>query len=349
MTNAIREMLHAARNAGAWMASRQTPGGNYVGLIQPDANGVYGDTDDISCYYKSTFFMNRVGQTAAAATLMRYFINRFMTAEGDFRNSDDVRSSGNYVSGFCNLYSNSWAMRSLEAMGWHGLARKALDFMLMHREPDGGFHAGVQPPNTIIESNATGVGCVCLLEGHRPDLAVLSGDRILKMFDAQPEPDVRLYNRMLNGSYLEPEPGDEYAKYFRIEKNEPAQPYWPWSWPMIALIKLYRFTGEKKYLKGAMEVYDFFASGHRDAFHHQGAGKNSWASAMLYAITGEKRYRDNTLSQVDFILGSQHPDGYVLLPGVSDIEGQPIRITYDFTPDYCTWLLEDAQELAYRE
>ena len=69
---------------------------------------------------------------------------------------------------------------------------------------------------------------------------------------------------------------------------------------------------------------------------------------MLYSFTGEERYRETTLSQMEFILEAQHPDGFVLQPGVERFEDQPIRITYDWTPDYCTWLVECAQELASR-
>lgn len=348
MSIAPKEMVDAAQKAASWMAGRLTPRGSYIGLVEPDANGVYADTEDISCYYKSTFFLNRAGRTDAAARLMRYFVDRFMTPDGDFRNSDTVRSSGNFVSGFSHLYSNSWAMRSMEGMGRHDLARRALEFMLKHREPNGGFHGGVYPPNTVIESNSTGVGCVCALEGHRPEVAIQTGEFLLKMFDAQPEPDKRLYNRMLDGKFLKPQPGEKYPQYFYIERNAPAQPYWPWSWPMIACIKLHRYTGERRYLDGAIRIYGFFAGGHSDAFRHQGAGKNSWASSMLYAITGEKRYRENALSQIDFILKSQHRDGFMMQPGVTELAGQPIRISYDFTPDYCTWLIENAQELASR-
>ncbi len=343
------KMLQAARKAGAWLASRQTEHGNYVGMGEPNPDGSYSDTDDISCYYKSTYFMRIVGETAAAARLTRYLVRRFMTEEGDFRNSDELRSSGSFVSGFSNLYSNSWAVRSLIAMQWHGLARKTLGFMLEYRTPEGGFYGGVQPPNTIIESNSTGVGCVCSLEGGHAGLAIESGNFLLKMLDVQPEPDKRLYFRMSDGEWVIPEPDTKNIIYYRIEKSDPLQAYWAWSWPMIAFIKLYRYTSDQKFLDGALKIYDFMDSAHPDAFHSPGAGKNSYASAMLYAITGEERCKKNTMKQMEFILSSQQPEGYMLRPDDKSFEEQPIRITYDFTPDYCTWLVECAQELSARE
>ena len=348
MSITTEQLITAARKAGAWLAGRQTPLGNFVGNTEPDENGYYSDTDDISCYYKSTYFMRVIGETAAAARLMNYLTARFMTPEGDFRNSDEVRSTGSYVSGFCNLYSNSWAMRSAEAMHWHGLARRVLNFMLQFRTEQGGFYGGVQPPNTIIESNATGVGCVCALEGHEPEIAIQTGRFLLRMLDAQPEPESQFYIRMSDSQYIKPEPQEEYPIYYRIEKSEPLQAYWPWSWPMIAMIKLYRFTGQKEFLDGAIRIYDFFASCHEDAFHSPGSGKNSWASSMLYNITGDQRYRKTTMSQMEFILESQQADGFMLKPDCASFEDQPIRISYDFTPDYATWLVECAQELSSR-
>ena len=71
---------------------------------------------------------------------------------------------------------------------------------------------------------------------------------------------------------------------------------------------------------------------------------NSWAFAMLYTIAGERRYRDNALCQMEFILASQHQDGFMMGPGVTCFEEQPIRVSYDWTADLCTWLVECAQE-----
>ena len=174
-----------------------------------------------------------------------------------------------------------------------------------------------------------------------PITVELAGDSI---WDYEGPMAVTVHNIVDEGTFDE----EEYPNYYRIEKSEPLQAYWPWSWPMIAMIKLYRFTGRKEFLDGAMRIYDFFSSCHEDAFHSPGAGKNSWASSMLYNITGDERYRKTTMSQMEFILESQQPDGFMLKPDCSSFDDQPIRISYDFTPDYATWLVECAQELSSR-
>jgi hypothetical protein len=126
------------------------------------------------------------------------------------------------------------------------------------------------------------------------------------------------------------------------------QAYWPWAWQMIALVKLYRYGSDKKFMDGAIEIYEFMSSCHHHAFYSPGAGKSAWASSMLYAITGQEHYRRNTISQMAFILASQHPDGFMLQPGATCLEDQPIHITYNWTAEFGTWLVECAQELASR-
>lgn len=118
---------------------------------------------------------------------------------------------------------------------------------------------------------------------------------------------------------------------------------------MNGLIKLYLRTQDERYLKGAIEVYDFLASCHENAFHFTTAGKDGWGSSMLYRITGDKRYLKTALSQMEFILGSQQKEGYMLGPGFESFDDQPLRTTYDFTADFSTWLVGVSMELAARE
>ena len=98
-----------------------------------------------------------------------------------------------------------------------------------------------------------------------------------------------------------------------------------------------------------LTIYDRLAGGHSDAFHFVTAGKGGWGSAMLYRMTGDPKFLKTCLSQMAFILDSQHEDGYMLGPGVTDLYGQPIRTTYDFTADFACWLVDSAIELATRE
>ena len=345
------DLLAAGKKAAAWLVSRQTPMGNYAGLVEPNEEGVYEDTDDLGCYYKSMYTLRIAGESAASARGLDYTVKRFMSPEGDFFNSPSQRSSGSYGPVYCQLYPNAWLMRAAAALRWYGLARKILDFMLRYRTAEGGFYAQVNPPSTVIDSNATAVGGLACILGGRTDLAVQSGDFLLKMLADQKDPK-RFYTRWEEGKgFLTDVAGvtEKEIKYWYIDVEQGQQAYWVWAWPMDFLLGLNEVTGEEEYYKAALSIYEFLASGHTDAFHWVTAGKAGWGSAMLYRRTGDPQFRRSCLSQMEFILGSQHADGYMRGPGVEDMNGQPIRTTYDYTADFSCWLFDSAAELAVHE
>jgi len=346
------DLLAAAKKAGQWFVSRQAEKGNYVGNEKPDGNGIYPDTHDVGCYYKSVHFLNAVGERLAAAKAVNYVVENFMSSEGDFFNTPENRTSGSYTPTYCQLYPNMWIMRALVGMDRYDLSRRVLDFLKKHRDPKtGGFYYSVTPPKKVIDSNATGYGIFIQLLGGDLKSAVQSGELILRMLKEQPESD-RFYLRWTEqGGYETDFTGipEKHLIYCVIDAKKPAQAYWCWGWPMNGLIKLYDRTGRQRYLDGAIEIYDFLASCHENAFHFTTAGKDGWGSSMLYRITGDKRYLKTALSQMEFILDSQQPEGYMLGPGAKSFDDQALRTTYDFTADFSSWLVGVSMELAGRE
>ena len=119
------------------------------------------------------------------------------------------------------------------------------------------------------------------------------------------------------------------------------------NWAVENDLAVHECTGAKKYLDGAITIWEWLAGGHEDAFHFTTAGKGGWGSAMLFRTTGDKRYLEKCLSQMEFILSCQQPGGWMLGPGTADFNAQPIRTTYDFTADFTSWLIDSSLELAY--
>lgn len=352
MTIKPEQLLDAAKKAGQWFVSRQTEKGNYIGNEKPDANGIYPDTHDVGCYYKSIHFLQAVGEKLAAARALNYVVENFMSEEGDFYNSPDSRTSGSYTPNYCQLYPNMWIMRGAVGMDRLDISKKILEFLCKNRDPKtGGFYYRVNPATKVIGSNATGFGIFCQLIGGDIAGAIQTAELILRMLDEQPESDC-FYLRWTEQGGYETDFSDipeKHHLYCRIKINEPAQAYWCWGWPMDSLIKLYDYTSDERFLKGAIKIYDFLSSGHENAFRFTTAGKDGWGSSMLYRITGDKRYLKTAMSQMEFILESQQKDGYMLGPGTKSFDDQPLRTTYDFTADFSSWLVSVAMELSIRE
>jgi len=352
MSIRTEHLLDAAGKAARWIVSCQQEKGNYLGNEKPDENGIYPDTHDVGCYYKSIYFLRSVGEVAASAKAFNYVIENFMSEQGDFYNTPEVRTSGSYTPNFCQLYPNMWMMRAAVMMDWYRIYRRILSFLIKYRDPQtGGFYATVNPPTKVIDSNATGLGAMCCLIGGELDLAVQSAEMVLRMIKEQPETD-SFYLRWKDGSgYLTvlADVPEKQKKFHRIAAKEPAQAYWCWAWPMNGLLSLYQYTNQQRFLNGAIEIYDFLARCHEDAFAFTTAGKGGWGSSILYRLTSDKRYLRTAMSQMEWILSAQHKDGYMLGPDAKSFDDQPLRTTYDFTADFCTWLVATSNELAGRE
>lgn len=346
-----RQLEEAAKRAAAWLAAQQTEKGNYRGNEPARADGTFADTDDIGCYYKSIYTLRAAGQSAAAGRMMTYVASRFRSSEGDFFNTPEVRSSGSYGPVFCQLYQNAWLMRGAAALYWFSLARSILAFMNTQREPlSGGYYTHVNSKTGIMDSNSIAVGAYCCLLGGQYELARQSCDLLLRLLAAQKDPGV-LWSRCRKDGTLVTDLADVQPKnhrYVRVSAAEPEQAYWIWGWPMNELIAMYELTGERKYLDGAVTVFDFLAGSHPHAFAFTTSGKNAWGAAKLYRLTGDTRYRDRAASQMQYILDHQHRDGYMLGEGVKDESAQPKRTTFDFTADFASWLIDVAAEFESR-
>ncbi len=347
-----QDLVNAAHKAAEWLAAHQTEQGNYLGKEPPTEDGVYPDSDDLGCYYKSFYSLRAAGETVAAARGLGYLIERFMTPEGDFVNSPTERTKGSYTPNFSQLYPNTWILRGFMAMGWFGYARRAWEFLLKHRDPEtGGFFATVTPKTDLIDSNVTGVGGVlCAMLMGEMDKAIQSGDFLLKMIEAQPDPK-KMYTRWRLGEGLVTDASDVEEKlraYCYIDAERPKQAYWPWAMPMANLALLYDRAGEKRFLEGAIRVHEFLSSCHPHAFSWTTSGKSGWGSAILYRLTGDRKYRETALMEMEFILGLQQPEGAMLFPGAESIEAQATRTTYDLTGEYTAWLTDTAAELMAR-
>ena len=338
-------LIEKGKLGAYWLASRQTSRGNYKGLESGNANGIYPDTDDIGCYYKSVYSLRINGETKAAVKSFSYVMRRFMTPEGDFVNSPEVRSGGTYTSTYCQLYPNGWLLRAAMALRWFDVGRLLFDFIFSCRDSQtAGFRSRVGNQSPIVDSNSTAI-CVlgCVLAG-RHELAIAGGDFLIRMIEAQPDPS-KFYIRWMPGEGPITEYSEDKAKYYVIDASQPAQFYWQAGLPMCVLAQLYGFTGEDRFLGGAIKYHDFLVSCHSDVTCTPAAGKVSWGSSLLYRLTKDKRYLSTAQSVLEFLLDIQQKEGWMLLPQYSSFEEQPIKVTYDNTAEFSCWLADSAIEL----
>jgi hypothetical protein len=339
----------AAKRATTWLSCQMTATGNYRGAQPRNEDGTYPDTDDIGCYYKSVYSLRATGQATAAGRCMTYVVKRFRSADGDYFNTPDVRSSGSYGPHFCQLYQNAWLMRGAAELYWFGLAKGILIFMNTQRDPgSGGYYTHVNSTTQMMDSNSIAVGAYCCLLAGEFELARQSGELLLRLLGNQKDEGI-LWSRCRSDGVPVTDLSDVPEKnhrYVRVSMAEPEQAYWIWAWPMNVFIALYELTGDQKYLDAAVRIFDFLAASHPHAFGFTTAGKNAWGAAKLHRLTGDPRYLEKAMGQMQYILDHQHADGYMLGEGVKEESAQPRRTTFDYTADFSSWLIDNAAEFA---
>jgi len=339
-------LIGKGKLGASWLASRQNSEGMYRGLKDMNANGVYPDTDDICCHYKGPRGLCANGETLAAIRCLSYVVRRFMTPKGDFITSPEKRAGGSYTVRYCNLYPNGWLMWAASSLGWYKLARKILDFVLTCSDSQtGGFRSLIGNQSPIVDSNSTAISILACILGGETKRAIVAGDFLIKMIDTQPDP-TKYYIRWMPGEgHITEYPEDE-AKYYVINGPEPVQFYWQVGLAMCMIAKLYEFTGEKRFLKGAIRYYDFLSSCHPDVTCTPPVGKMGWGSSILYKLTKDKKYLKTAQAVMEFILSTQQKEGWILQPPNTCLEDS-IRNALDTTGEYTTWMVNVGVELGW--
>ncbi len=339
-------LIEKGRLGASWLAARQTSEGIYQSLKGMNADGIYPDTDDVCCYYKGPRGLSANGETLASVRALSYVVRRFMTTEGDFITSPEKRAGGSYTVRYCNLYPNGWLMWAASSLGYYKLARKILDFMLTCSDSQtGGFRSLIGNQSSIVDSNSTAISILACLLGGEIKRAIVAGDFLIRMIETQPDPR-KYYIRWMPGESHITEYAKKETKYYVINAPEPAQFYWQVGLAMCMLAKLYEFTGEERFLKGAIRYYDFLISCHPDVTCTPPVGKLGWGSSILYRLTKDSRYLKTAQAVMEFILSCQQKEGWILQPPNTCLEDS-IRNALDTTAEYITWMINVATELGW--
>ena len=117
--------------------------------------------------------------------------------------------------------------------------------------------------------------------------------------------------------------------------------------PMKFLSKLYDQTSDRKYLEGAIELFDFFHRLDEGRWHNYGSCKIMWAGAELYRHTGERRFAETAEHIFDWFCRSQDPSGvWVHHVWYKSPEDQPLAGSLDIVQELCAEMVDTMFELS---
>ncbi len=328
------ELLRRGRLAAGWMAG------------QVDENGALPCKGDLGAYYKCVYPLRMAGYSLQASRMLECIMHLHYRNDGDLRNSDEQKASGNYTSHFSQVYPNGWIIQGAFLLGRFDIVRKLLKGVMdnYYDEEMGTFRSSCRPrvEQFDVNSAATALEVFLLTDIEK---AKRAADFLLRLLYNQPDPENWFYSRVRKPFTYITTPDPRSATYSAIRIGEEKQALWFLGLPCAALVQLYDYTGEARYLEAAERFFATFLSVGEPAYCWITSGKSAWAAAMLYRITREKRYLTTLRTLTDFLISLQQEEGFFLVPGMTAEEMGP-KLLFDLAPEYVRWFLDIAADLS---
>lgn len=323
--------LESARRASRWIVGRQNADGS---LFDVEA-GVGG-------YYKVPYALGISGFATEAVRLLRWVREHHFTREGDFRGPSQKATLSFHDD--WPTYSNSWLVQGAHRLGQFDLSFGGAKFLLSHQAPCGGF-LSVEAGKPFVECLSTSWAGLAELTVGQLDPAAAAAECLQRLVAAQPDP-TRFYFRMTPDGELITDVPEGAALGYHVDAQSPHQIYFHPGIAMIFLCRWHLATGDANALDAAQTIFDFTQRCQDDVYCFPPSGKLGFGCALLGSITGDARPRKAAETLGDYLVETQHEDGYWVLPdvevyGAIEDKKDPELLT-DVTAEFATFLCEIA-------
>ena len=318
-----------ANRAVAWLTSQLNQDGSYRL-----------STQDLACYYKTPYLLFLAGKGTDAHHVLRYIHKTFMTTNGDFTTSPELKSANGALAEYW-AYMNGWLAITSQKMGCFTLADPAWTYLqgFFHPATGGGttHHPYGHGDNTIDALTTAHLGLASLYFGDKKK-AVEAGYCLQRFLDLQPRLNQEFLLRISDKGSLISEFPSQQSVLYAVNLAQPNQAYFMLGYPVAFLGKLYEATGDQVFLQAGKDYLDLLlrSTGNIRSFHF--SHKVAWGSAIMARITQDRRYIELAENITDYLLSIQTPSGAWL-------DDQPAFTTFDQTAEIAIWLYEIANEL----
>jgi hypothetical protein len=288
---------------------------------------------------------------------------QYLQVDGDFRTSplDRGWADAAVMPAVRYLYPSGWIIVGLRKLGVYGAAARGVDFVRRFQSPElGGFFScfdvkAGQVEARYLDTSSTSSAGLALLACGWVEEATRAGDFLLRLLEAQPEPERHFYTSWDSEAGLVTDIWDKEDGFFswgRVQfclttESDPLKEYtWLAGKTMKFLDKLYDETSDRRYLDGAVSLFEFFQRLDEGRWQNTGSCKIMWSAAELYRHTGEPRFREAAERIFDALSRSQTPDGIWVHTVIGRREDQPMAATVDIAQELCAEMTDVMFELS---
>jgi len=305
------------------------------------------EIQDIHAHYKACYLHAVTGNPVKSRYYADIMQNRYLRSDGDFRTEENHKG---WYSLPCNpanryVYTNGWIVTGLQRMGAYYPARRGLEFLCKMQDPEtGGFYSAYDiaeklPDTKYVDTSSTSAAGFALLACGQEERAIQAGEFILKHLSCQPELNRYFFSSWAVGSGVRTDvfgDDDQNSVYGRKQvcldlKGDPhSELIWLLGKPMKFLCRLYELTRDKRYLEGAITLFECFEVMEESKYENLSSCKIMWGGSELYRYTGEEKFGEISCRMMKSICDMQDPSGVWLCRlWYKDLQSQSFAMSLD--------------------
>ena len=327
-----RKFRSAVDHAMDWILSHQ----------QPD--GSFGAVESFTHYMALPAVLLYTGHAEAAARLMPFLKRAYGKSDGDYDFPPQDAKPGHLAEA---KYGPAWMIYSAHVNLAFDFSLPALPHLLAFQHPETGGVFG-RPDHAAAGSGilhvlvTTCAGQAAVVTGRLAEAARMGDFLVDRLMAENPDMNAAFYpiwdtERGVRTDEDAP-PAPNMPRV--LLRDAPGQHHFVTGFMISFLTDLYRATGIRKYLDGALAMYAFADGGSGAVYQSTASHKFGWGCASLYRETGDPRHLESACNIADFLIDhAQDPDGSMVHYAFVDTSANwPYSPRLNITGQFALWI-----------
>jgi len=308
---------------------------------------------DLNAHYKACYLYAVTGNVVKSRYYADLMQNCYLREDGDFRTEEESKGWDSLPCSPANryVYPNGWIVTGLQRAGAYYTAERGLGFLLKMRDSGtGAFYSRYDivnklPNTSYVDTSSTSSAGLAMLACGQKEYAILAGEFVLKILSCQPEPGQYYFSSWITDKGLHTDvfgDEDQNSVYGRKQyclnlKGDPrSELIWLLGKPMKFLCKLYDLTREKRFMDGAMLLFNYFELMDDNKYDQLAACKIMWGGAELFRHSAEDRVGKAVCRIMEAICDAQDPSGaWLHRLWYNDLKDQSLAMSLDCVEEMC--------------